>query len=519
MKSAWRGAATITLALLTPPAGGQSPAADFAPLVVHADRVVGRLKPLRGVNGAPDMRFANDGSWRHPPRPGDLSGAYRQARINLVRTHDSASAGDIDPSQGPLPPLEGPGMGDRGNSAYVLFPDLSADPDDPKSYNFGPTDRLIAGIRGIGADVIFRLGRGGGTTAEPPRDLARYAEIIRHIVLHYEKGWAGGPHASVRYWEIWNEPDLGRIWWRGTPEQYYALYAAAARAIRSADPSALVGGPTIALVNQTQPYREDFLAYVRDHRLPLDFFSWHYYSDADDPYDFVRIGRDMRRLLDHYGFTNTLSVLDEWNAGLGSGLVRGDAGRAAFVASSLIYMQDAPIDREGYYRADGDFGADGAHPDKVGQALIAFGRLADTADRLSVVGGDDNGLAVVAGRSRDGRTVQLLISNYEVPERNRGPRQGPDVFKAPGLFEMALPPRRSLTYAGNKGYRLVVDGLTRGARYEVQRYRVSGQDAPIPIDRTIVKGPTARLSASLPAPAIERIVIRRLSPGAGKDHS
>ena len=39
--------------------------------------------------------------------------------------------------------------------ALNIFPDMSADADNPQSYNFGPTDRLIASIKGVGAETIF----------------------------------------------------------------------------------------------------------------------------------------------------------------------------------------------------------------------------------------------------------------------------------------------------------------------------------------------------------------------------
>jgi len=485
---------------------------DYAVMSVDASHPSGTLKPLRGVSGAPNWSFAKTiaGNQWGPPRPVDVSAGYRSAAINLVRTHDSLGAGDIDPSAGPLPPLQGPMMGgNSSNNDYLIFPDPAADPNDPKSYRFGPTDKLIKGIRAINAEVLFRLGRGAGTTAEPPKDLAKYGEIIRHIVLHYNKGWDQGFTNSVRYWEVWNEPDLGKIWWRGTHEDYDRLYGAAAKAVKSADPKAWVGGPTIALVNQVQPYREGFLAYARDHRLPLDFFSWHYYSDANDPQDFPRIGREMRGLLDRYGFRKTASFLDEWNANEMVGIAAHDAREAAFVASSIIYMQDAPIDRELLYRADGAFGADGKTPSKLGQALVALGRMSGTPVRLTTRGGDLSGLAIEAGRSRDGKTVQVLISNYEIPEADRGPRPGPDVMRVPGLFDLALPPRRSVSYADNRGYDLTIKGLGGKGRYVVERYRMSASDDFELVDSRKASGPVVHIDGALPAPAIELVVVRQ----------
>jgi xylan 1,4-beta-xylosidase len=253
------------LAALLPCAAAYAAPENYSVMTVDAKTTVGEFKPLRGVSGAPDMSFVTlsaEGPGRGR-KALDVSAGYRDIAVTEVRTHDSMGAGDLDRTDGPLAPLRGPPVGDRGGSRdLLLFPDLSADPNNPASYNFGPTDKLVEGIRAINADVIFRLGRGSGTTAEPPnesKDLAKYAEIIRHVVLHYNKGWDNGYQNAVKYWEVWNEPDLGQIWWRGTPEEYYKLYAAAAKAVKAADAKTLVGGPTIALVNEKTPYREGFL--------------------------------------------------------------------------------------------------------------------------------------------------------------------------------------------------------------------------------------------------------------------
>lgn len=482
---------------------------SHADIEVDVSRTIGEFKPLRGVNGPPYQVSREEPS----KAPVDISAGYMEARVNLVRTHDSGVA-NIDSTTGNLAPLEGlTGLSPDAEKAVdmnVIFPDLNAGPTLPESYNFGPTDRLIEAIRATGAEVLFRLGRRGRTTAEPPADLVKYGEIIRHVVLHYDKGWADGFNDTVQYWEVWNEPDLGQIWWRGMPEQYYGLYEAAAKAVKSADPEALVGGSTIAFVNEPTPYREGFLAYVREHDLPLNFFSWHYYSvDANDPYDFVRIGRDIRSTLDSYGFQSTQSILDEWNYDFRTRRDAKPMDHASFVVSSLIYMQDGDIDQEALYRADREFGPEGSTPTKTGQGLIAVGRLADTPVRLQVSGGDTNGFAVQAGRSEDGRKVQILISNYEIPPELRGPRESDDVMHEKGLFDLKLLPRRTVNYDANGGYDLQVKGLDPDGKYSIECFRLTeGMDFSS-LDRQENQGPQVRLQAELPPPSIELIVITK----------
>ena len=137
----WAAAAFAAAAFASP---GVAAPPNHAVLTVDGGHSAGTLKPLRGVSGAPDMTFAGEAlKAGFIKRPADLSAAYRDARVNLVRTHDSLGAADVDRVDGPLPPLPGPTMGERGHNEFVLFPDLNADPADPKSYNWA-TDRLIA---------------------------------------------------------------------------------------------------------------------------------------------------------------------------------------------------------------------------------------------------------------------------------------------------------------------------------------------------------------------------------------
>ena len=488
-------------------------------ITVNADSNAGTLRPLQGVNGVPAPGHAKPFSYNSaPPRSQsiDVSAGYRMARIDIVRTHDAYGAADIDSRF--VPPTLASPLAPRVPSSFdadSIFKDPKADPDKEASYNFGPTDKVIASITAIGANAIFRLGRSEGADATPPADFDKWAAVAKHVVLHYNKGWANGFHYRIKYWEVWNEPDLGGLPWTGTPEQYYSLYAKVARAVKAADSSALVGGPTLGFPNDPSAYREPFLAYVRQHALPFDFLSWHWYSnDEADPYVFVRTADNLEALVRAAGLPATPTILDEWNMGIVTPDYKdaesrrlGEANTAAFIVASIIYMQDAPILHQAIYRADADFGSDGKTPNNIGHALIATGRMRDTPVRLATVGGDLNGLAVQAGRSTDAQTVQVLISNYQIPAESMGPRPKGDVTEIPGLFKFRNLPRRSVTYKDNRGYSLSLRAL-KPRSYVVERYRIDSAHAFSRVDTRTMRGPHLHIEASLPPPGVELVVVK-----------
>jgi xylan 1,4-beta-xylosidase len=489
---------------------------DLRKITVDAQAATGQLRSLQGVNGAPapgghkpeNFKF---GGWNMPEHI-DVSAGYRMARIDLIRTHDAYGPADID-AKFESASAPGGGLISARRDVFDIFPDPDADPNNPLSYNFGPTDLIIASIRKVGAQVMFRLGRSEGADAQPPKDFDKYAAVARHIVMHYNRGWAEGFHYHIRYWEVWNEPDLGKVFWSGTPHQYFELYGKLARAVKSVDRHALVGGPAIARPNDDTPYRDAFLAYVRAEHLPLNFYSWHWYAtDSNDPLDFIRISRDLRARLDKHGFYRTQSIVTEWNYGLNDPVPTA-VQRASFITAALIYMQDAPIDAATLYRADSVFGTDGATPDKTGQALIALGRLKDTPVRLKVRGADLNGFAVEAAKSADGHTLQILLSNYQIPSQFLGPRPADDVLHVPPVFDVRLLARRSISYRNNRGYDLTIDNLPANAHYTVERCRISAALDFTSLDQTVHTDTPLRLQGELPPPGIELVTVREIQDG------
>ncbi len=56
--------------------------------------------------------------------------------------------------------------------------------------------------------------------AHPPRDYAKWAELIYQWVRHSVEKY-GRAEVESWWWELWNEPDIG--YWQGTPEEYFKL--------------------------------------------------------------------------------------------------------------------------------------------------------------------------------------------------------------------------------------------------------------------------------------------------------
>ena len=66
----------------------------------------------------------------------------------------------------------------------------------------------------------------------PPKDMNKWADFIRAFVLHVQERY-GDAEVRTWYFEVWNEPNLMDGFWAGTQQQYFDLYAATARAIKS----------------------------------------------------------------------------------------------------------------------------------------------------------------------------------------------------------------------------------------------------------------------------------------------
>jgi len=496
--------------------------AGYRSLQLDAGKVIGEIRSFQGLNGPPSPVMAG--------LP-NLVQQYKDLRINQVRTHDAMGPTEIDSKfvlgNGELAWLipddaQRSGVVTAGN-ASIIFPDWRADPEKPESYNFAPTDKVIAAIRASGAEVYYRIGRSWGANVNPPDDFDKFASVVKHIAMHYNQGWANGLHGGIRYWEFWNEPD--GLFWSGTPEQFYSLYGKTARALKSVDLALKIGGDGKAFPSDDGGYREGFIDYCASHHVPLDFYSWHTYANGSaDPYDAVRLAKEIRGILDTHGFPHAESILSEWN--LSADFTESEkaelqgAHNAAYIGAVLSYFQDTSIDHAHFYRGDaawmGLFGLDGKYF-KTAYTFKAMGEMLDTPQRLAVEGADTFGFAALAGRSADGKTVQIMISNYAIPADYK-----PDLMPMPAELQKASPPipdmskvkflplRTDVVYRNNAGYDLAIKNLPWGAAaFSIKCYRITKTQNLDLVEEKSATGGSLKLSNPMAPDALELIVLRR----------
>lgn len=427
-------------------------------VVVDPSAELGRLDMLIGTNAGPLAMETSD----------NFTEIYRELGFKAVRTHDFYGPADW----------------------YTLFPDWSADPEDPASYDFTSTDQAVRAIHDGGFEILFRLGPSWADpkksfTGDPPGtlrnkagkvtrvadrgDFKRFAQIARHIVMHYNDGWAKGFHMGIRRWEIWNEPSLSDRFWLGTPQQFREMFAVVATSLHAHDPTLKIGGPGHAGGGGIK-YVGEFVEYLGREKAPLDFFSWHYYGLHGTPTDiraFAEMARTYRQILDRHGFASTELVCDEWGAGIGREAWGKDLRGASAFTAILSLLAWNGVTETYQYRGDdhpaGLIKGRGANVSPTAGGLRLWKRFSSGNPRrlaVKTLGLQDLVAAAVAA---EGGETRVLISNLANTSSSLdlsipGAKDGTLVtLSAQGLpIEQAVTFRRGVAHVEVPGYRALL---------------------------------------------------------------
>ena len=109
----------------------------------------------------------------------------------------------------------------------------------------------------------------------PPRDIVQWRELVSAFTRHVT-GRYGAEEVRQWYFEVWNEPNLPQFF-SGTQQDYFNLYEASAKAVKSVDGSYRVGGPGSAGLPEGT-WIPELIAHCQQNQIPLDFVSTHAYG-------------------------------------------------------------------------------------------------------------------------------------------------------------------------------------------------------------------------------------------------
>ncbi len=294
---------------------------------------------------------------------------------------------------------------------------LRRKPDGSLGYDWRRLDAILSEIEKTRARPFFCLSympaalSRNGSGRQPPKKLEEWENLCRGLVEHLKERF----HWSGLYYEIWNEPDI-QAFWQGSQGDYFDLYRATAATIKDIDPTARVGGPAVS--NAVGTWLGAFLQFVKSRHLPLDFVSWHLYSQ--DPASYAYEAKYVKQLLSKLHFPeNVEQLLTEWNASGTTDFANDayyNAGRTAAVLSVLQAGNMAgafffmPKEAFGPRELYGGLGLVTANdsPKPSYDCLYAFNRMRNGEKlKISSTDGDVGAFGVMS----DG-TLKMLLWNY-----------------------------------------------------------------------------------------------------------
>ena len=155
-------------------------------------------------------------------------------------------------------------------------------------YDWSRLDETVRSILEAGAKPFLALSYmppaiSKGDIIDQPRSWGDWEELVKTTIEHYSG--RGGLNIDGVYYEVWNEPDLFGGWKVYGEKNYLNLYAAAARgAARAGNVNSFkLGGPATTALYKN--WVDQFLDYVVENNLRLDFYSWHRYSRDLEQYE------------------------------------------------------------------------------------------------------------------------------------------------------------------------------------------------------------------------------------------
>ncbi len=355
------------------------------------------------------------------------------------------------------------------------------------SYDWRLTDRVFDEILNLGLKPIVEFGfmpdalasipdrrqKWGRANISPPKDYRAWQALVKATVEHFVQRY-GEREVASWYFEVWNEPDLGYLFWIEDPDpkrkpygdmdEYFKLYDHTVTAAKAAFSGIQIGGPASAGGAIAELLEHLYLQSngraLPAHTQPIDFVSTHAYDrigfDYRQPHKISLLGKIFWKLNsaashDHPDIRERIQDLPFLLTETGPKLRRKSeiVNKARYIAAWYVKMVDAMFyladtlgapfhPREVVYWA-GHQVLDEFDMTKAGiatslklkghhqvfklpvfNAIEALGYL--SGERIRLVGGSRFGEVLNAIGTRSDRSVEILIYhlNEEINEVSNG---------------------------------------------------------------------------------------------------
>jgi xylan 1,4-beta-xylosidase len=339
---------------------------------------------------------------------------------------------------------------------------------DESQYNFSYVDQIYDGLlahhvkpyvemsfmpRKMAADPSMLHPFWYHPVVSPPRDYAEWGAMVQafaeHLVARY-----GIAEVSTWKFEVWNEPNLD--FWAGVPKQatYFALYDAAAKAIKSVDNRLQVGGPATAQA----AWVPEFLAHVKAAGVPADFVSTHVYANDTAP-NVLHVNEDVARdemvyravkmvheQIEASAFPHMPLIFSEYNASYANEPNVTDATYMGPWLANNIRLCDGLTQSMDYWAFSDVFEEQGVvrSPFYGGFGLVAADHIAkpvlNVFHALHLLGTERTALeshSALATRTADGQLV-LALWDYSAPDGTGATYTMPPTTRTSNTFHLDL---------------------------------------------------------------------------------
>jgi fibronectin type 3 domain-containing protein len=217
--------------------------------------------------------------------------------------------------------------------------------------------------------------------AAPPSDVDSGDNLWKAYVTALVQHSLSSPGQHIAYYELWNEPDLLRMW-SGTPAQLVTLARDAYAIIHRLDPNALVIGPAPSTANQ---FGVHFLPayYAAGGATAQDVVGMHAYLYDGNQFSSSPAGitvtiAQLQQLMAQYAISNKPIWFTEGSWGDTNNITMTGAQKSAYVAQEYLLMwASGAVSRFYWYSWDGtSFGTLWYAPSGVQPAGTAYARVA-----------------------------------------------------------------------------------------------------------------------------------------------